>query len=364
MKRILPLILVLTLAACGDTEDPSNNNGNTTNNQPDQGNNNQPDMNNTTDMNTVPDQGTSMDMSTTPDMDMNTMPDQGMDMNNGIACGIDDRFITMRSELGQAGIMVQTNNTLATDAGLDKVWAEINRLQMTGGFPADDPNTMGTTECSGDVMLAEPITITGAVVSGVGFTAGTFIQDKNHGMILRPPTTAYPMMNVNGEMKPVFPKVGDKLNFKVTAVKRFACHTPQISQITDYQVVSEKNPVHTEVITNQEITLATHSYKMIQVGGQLSNPRECGRRMSDNRTFIGRCFDLSYGPEGAKKIITVRTESDFACLSSAGKCGTYMGPVTAFPGIFADTPMIQLNAVNFSWFSPGFTEEACPNFDK
>jgi hypothetical protein len=311
--------------------------------------------------NTTPDMTTTPDMVVTPtDMgDMNTTPtDMGMDMD-GKACGVDEDFVTKRSELAVAGLTIQSTN-MYEDAGLGALWDVFKDKQMKGEFPADDPNVMGTAECNTEVTLAAPITITGATVTGVGFTAGTFIQDSKSAMAMFVPKETFPV--VGGKI--VYPAAGDKLSFDVVGIKRYGCSTPEITKITNYKVDSQKNPVYVESITTQDITLEAHYNKMIKVGGTLSNPRECGTRTdSGGKMYTARCFDLSYGAEGAQKTIAVRTESEFACMDSAGTCATFVGPVTSFPGIFGETPVLQLNAPNFKWLGLPYRDMSmtCPN---
>lgn len=343
MKRSLTLCLTLCLAiACGESADPSVNN--TTNNNP-----------TPTDMgNDTPDQPvTPTDMNNmTPDMpDMPVTPTDMPDMMNPTACAVSENF---KGQIGgrkdnDGGVYATDDSSYAADSGLAAAWTLLDGYKAGGKFPDNDPATMGNDECNVEIAVptAEQVQVTGARVTGVFYSkmngARVIVQDKQRGLLLFLPPAVAPD-GATADSTSI--KVGQTINFKITGVKRFACSTPQVSNISGFEITAENQPVYVKEMTGQDVTIADYM-KVVKIGGALTNFSMCGT--------TGRCFVMEHGPDGAKKTINYRSTSNFLDAMDNGKCATFVGPLGAFPDVFAATaenPAVpQLNSDNFDWTS-------------
>ena len=341
MKRSLTLCLTLCLAiACGDTTDPSVNNNTTNNNMPtDMGNN-------------TPDQPvTPTDMPVTqPDMpDMPVMQPDMPDMQT-MACAVSENF---KGQIGgrkdnDGGVYATDDSSYAANSGIAAAWTLLEGYQAGGKFPSNDEATMDN-ECNAEVAVpaAEQVQVTGARVTGVFYSktsgARVIVQDKQRALLLFLPPAVAPD-GANADSTSI--KVGQTIDFKITGVKRFACSTPQVSNISDFAITAENQPVYVKELTGQDVTIADY-LKVVKIGGALTNFSMCGT--------TGRCFVLEHGPVGAKKTINYRSTSNFLDAMDNGKCATFVGPLGAFPDVFAataDKPAVpQLNSDNFDWTS-------------
>ncbi|RME51614.1 MAG: hypothetical protein D6795_08060, partial [Deltaproteobacteria bacterium] len=121
--------------------------------------------------------------------------------------------------------------------------------------------------------------------------------------------------------------VGQKISLTVNAVKNFF-DTPEITQASDWQLVSSGNPVHIADKTGEDIPFEMLG-QIVRVSGEItSNDGGCGGGNT--------CYTLTHG----NKTITLRTQSEFVAV---GDCYTFVGPL----GHFQKTP--QLDAIDFDW---------------
>ena len=134
------------------------------------------------------------------------------------------------------------------------------------------------------------------------------------------------------------PKVGDKVSFKIDSYSIYRGETPQISEISDYTVVSSDNPVRVRDLTGEEVS-GIGVNEIVRIGGKITEVT--------NATCGGsaKCYNLQHGEEGSEKNITYRTSSTFA---KVGDCITYVGPLNLYPQ-YSESPQPQLNVLNFSW---------------
>jgi hypothetical protein len=146
---------------------------------------------------------------------------------------------------------------------------------------------------------------------------------------------------------PVVIKVGQRLNFKVTGVKRFACATPQISEVADFEIAAATGDVFVEDKSGQDLEVERDLQKLVRIGGRITAFNDACGGSGATQYF---CYVLTHGQAPNTKDHVLRTNSMFARQAmSVGECVTYVGPINDFPGVFADSPGVQLNGENFDW---------------
>ena len=192
-----------------------------------------------------------------------------------------------------------------------------------------DAASTSTSTGSTDPAEVVSIPVTKAIVTSVGFrpdSGATFVEfwfeDANASM------DAY---NVDVPSDVIYQIVpGAEVAFTVTGVKNFAGEAPEVTEVTDLQVLSSGNAVHIVDVmgSGDPLSSATQGLHTVEVWGQLvSGPTDCS----------SNCWDLEYGGH----TVTFRSDSTFDYL---GDCVHYIGPLGSFGG----SP--QLDAKNFDWY--------------
>ena len=131
------------------------------------------------------------------------------------------------------------------------------------------------------------------------------------------------------DLHPTFPiKVGQKISFTVSEVTIFF-GIPEITNATDWNLVSENNEVYIDDRTNGEVSLQDLN-SVVRITGTLDSAGQpCGGS--------SLCYDLNYG---GPSTLNFRSSSMFIQQDS---CITFVGPVGARDGA------VQLNIINFDW---------------
>lgn len=178
------------------------------------------------------------------------------------------------------------------------------------------------------------------VVEGATVTATTFRQ--NQQFWIQDDETAihvYLSDEVGEDIE-----VGQRVSFAATEISVFNGN-PEVTDLEDFNVVSEGHPVGFTDMRTDEITIDDHHYEIVRVGGRLDNSRYCGAGFT--------CFDLTYGPVGSRQSVEFRTADDDI---KEGGCVTYVGPVSGFlgPKHPEDNQAPQLQDDRYMWSQ--FTE--------
>ena len=241
-------------------------------------------------------------------------------------------------ELFKAGVELKSDASAYTDAGLD----DYNALFTTITFPDDDASTEDVNECNNIVELdaGQQVTVTNAVVTSTSFSGRRItFQDTNGAALAFFTTDTQPK---DGDGNPLTFTVGQRASFTITKVVRYGCNTPQISEVSDMVLTDSTDGVFVEERTGTEITKADWG-KMVRVGGTITTaPAGCGGS--------NQCVTVEHGDGANKKTALLRTSSMFLTDANLGKCFTFVGPVSSFPGPLADGSVdIQLDSVNWDW---------------
>lgn len=175
--------------------------------------------------------------------------------------------------------------------------------------------------------VAVSIPVTGAFVTARGYvpaaptdnTVTMWLEDANGAML------AY-RVDVGFDPNGINP--GDEVAFTATEVEEYF-GTPEITVISDFQVLSTGNDVHVvDGMAGPELTFADNGSYVVEVWGQLVyGPVDCS----------ANCWDFEYNGN----VITLRSGSSFDYL---GDCIHWIGPV----GQFSGAP--QLDADDFDWY--------------
>lgn len=315
-KRIALSLAVFALA-CGPTEDPSKNNGTSSNNGGTNNGTTAPNNGTTAPNNgtTAPNNGTT----TAPNNGTTTAPNNGTtDPNNGtvpFTCELDPDFYGQINNSGvEHGGGAPTMDALTTDAGIQAALAAFTAME--------------------DMTQTVDLQISGATVTAVGdFGADTsnfWIQDANGAMQVF-------LGFDNPTSEPV--AVGDKISFKITEMGNFSGH-PQIQALTDLS--SDETGTAVPYLERTGVAFEESDYnKIVRVSGTVVGGGEaCGGS--------SKCWQID---TGNGNMVELRTRSEFVEI---GGCLTnYVGPLGSFPGPYNDTDAPvkwQLNAATFDWF--------------
>lgn len=243
----------------------------------------------------------------------------------------------------------EASSTYEADAGLQAVYDFIKGKVDDGTIVEDNEDTADVREDELVLEAGSELQVTGAVVTSMRFSTGngTTVQDAQRALYLFPGD--FPETDINGDEYTL--KVGQKINFKVTAVAAFGGETPQISGISDIEITGEDIDVFVEDVSGTALAVDDVN-RIVRIGGLITGyqngdatSREdagCGS-ISSNGAF---CFTLSHGPDGAQETITYRTTAPFV---DVGSCVTFVGPVSSFPGEFSENANPQLNVNVFDW---------------
>jgi hypothetical protein len=212
-------------------------------------------------------------------------------------------------------------------SGIRSVFAALNDLASQGEL-ARDAN--GFLE---EVLLEPPVTISGAIITSTSFgdTARDrfWLGDVYGGLYVRRPH------DPEVDAEPTQVRVGQEISMTVTRIGFFN-DNPQVVAFTGFELLSEGNSVHV-IEPDGELSIDDYG-RIVKVSGTLRpDPWECG---------ISRCWFMSYG-EDHEFTTTYRTTSQF---QDSGDCITYVGPISAYPGMYSEALReAQLDVINFDW---------------
>ncbi len=305
------------------------------------------------------DQGTDPADQGTDPADQGTDPaDQGTDPGDeGTPLGECEQRALYEGQMGNpnpkkggGGSFVLGTDSYEADSGLIKVNEQVKAALDAGTITEDDQDTMDVLEDQLVFNDGEEIVVTGAIVTstaferddGANFTLATRLtfQDQQVGVLAFIDGIT---MDKNG--MPIVVKVGDKLNFKVKSVRGFGGDTPQISEVIEVEKVGAGEDVGVMEKTGEDLVVEDYQ-KLVRIHGTIESTEgtPCGGSNS--------CYDLKHGD----KTVTLRINDAVSRAPMMGDCVTYVGPVGSFPGPLADSPMMQVDAVNFTWYRGPFAE--------
>ncbi|MBA2660835.1 MAG: hypothetical protein H0U74_00945 [Bradymonadaceae bacterium] len=246
---------------------------------------------------------------------VHSSPDFGY---RAVNCAVDTTYF---GQIGGSGAQeggTLTTEALTNDANLQAIWNAV--------IPA--PNWEAPQE------LQPTIAITAATVTAVsrragrqfwledGFSAMQVYLDEEHALSVEV-------------------KVGQKVSFRATHVGVFNGN-PEVRQLTGFVVLSENNPVPYRHLSGQSVDMATHYYRIVRLGGQLS---PTGTACGEGHT----CYKLNYGPTGARQSVDFRSASTEL---AGGHCVTFIGPVIGYQGPLTTLPVApaaQLETASYRW---------------
>ena len=297
MKRNLFMVLFGALAltaapmiGCGGTDDPSDNN---------QENNTEP---NNQENNTEPNNGTP-----------------------GTECEINESFYGQIGTGEDQDGGVPTSEPLTESAGLQEVWDAVE-AEIDGDIGGAED------EISLD-LSSDPIEVDGAVVTAKIFR-GFYVSDGDAAFYVDNRNTNDDLEVDNDDVR-----VGQKVSFDVTGAGTFFAD-PQISGLTNWEVLEEDVEVPVEDITDEPIEVE-HMYHNVRAAVLLPPTDE------DSWDCAGDiCYPATYGEDQQFEITMKIGEDSFW---EPGECRTFVGPVSTFPGYFSGDPSPQLDELNWDW---------------
>ena len=373
-KRLIGLLAGFSLtmfAACGEPDDPGADNNDDNNKTPimmDMGSTADQDPDPKDDGSDPKDDGSDpKDDGSDPKDDGSDPKDDGTDPDGG-GDGECERRAMYEGQMGDesparggGGVFTLGVGDYVADSGLSQIEVKVQEAIDAGLIVPDDRSTKEIDESMEDILLGagEEIVITGAVVTSTAFErknadTDTFesarrltFQDQQDAALA---FLAEPVV-MDKDGAPVVLKVGDKVNFKITALKAFGGTTPQITTMTEVEKVGADVNVGVMEKTGEALTEEDWQ-KMVRVHGVITAlpelgddgmPRGCG-----GSNF---CYELTHG--GQKTVL--RVSDKLSRAPQVDDCVTFVGPVGSFPGPLATTaPTWQLDAVNFGWYRGPF----------
>ncbi len=355
---IIAGLTLCALPACGPTDPSEENNATTENNSTtdkDQGGETTDDMGGETTEDDMGGETTEDDMggeTTEDDMGGETTDDMGGELTECQTRALyEGQMGNTNPAKGGGGSFVIGDGAYEADAGLSLVNESVSAALTDGTITEDDEDTMDVSEDELVFADGEELVITGAVVTSTAYErkddAGNFslaarltFQDQKVGVL-----AFIDGITMDKDGNAIVVKVGDKLNFKVKAVRGFGGDTPQISQIVEVEKVGENVDVGVIEKTGSALTVEEYQ-KLVRVHGVVTSAEgaACG-----GSSF---CFDIEH--EG--QTTTLRISDNISRLPMNGDCITYVGPASSFPGPLADSVTMQLDAVNFTWYRGPFAE--------
>ena len=252
------------------------------------------------------------------------------------------------------GVFVTGKSSFAPDSGIAALQAQIKMAVEMDLI----------TETSQEYTLPTPVVIDGATIVSTNFLdmasmlpRMVYLEDQQDGiplffgdpsMIPFAAGSQFSDADASGSAD----VVGTRVRVVVTAVQVFDFITPQISGISQLEVLGTNADVGVREATGTDIGLDDYQ-RMVRVRGRIGQApaRTCGMNIV--------CLDLFHGSQPDVKHVELRVNT--AAAPMPGDCAAFVGPVSAFPGPFGATAAPstipgsrgpfspQLNASNFSW---------------